>query len=133
MYKCLVDEKMEIKKSTWVPLSDYDNADHSSKPTRFSARNPCKDSHMHRWENSPICKSPVCINALGVGDSAVANSFENVMTAMEWFNSIGRVKRDLLESLLVIAVGLGECDTLYKGDIMKIALVKFNTVCIQLL
>ena len=124
MYKYIVDEKEEIKKSTWVPISNYDDADPKSKPTGFSARNPCKDSHMHRWEHSVICKSPVCINALGIGDSAIANSFENIMTAMAWFNSIGRVKRKLLQSLLVIAVGLGECDTLYKGDIIKIAFVK---------
>ena len=65
----------------------------------------------------------MCINALALGESAIANSFENVMTAMEWFRSIGKSKPELLETLLVIAVGLGQCDTLYKGNNMKMTLV----------
>ena len=75
---------------------------------------------MHQWKDEPICTAPVCINSFGLQGIGITNSFENVMTAMDWFNSIGNKKRKLLETLNVITVGLGHCDTLYKGDIRNI-------------
>ena len=73
---------------------------------------------MHNWKEDPVCNVPICINAFHVAEDGIANSFENVMQAMAWFRYLGQKEsfgEKLLKQTLVIAVGLGKCDGLYKG------------------
>ena len=131
----LVDNKKEIKKSTWVPITNgYHNGqnygghaqpNHAKRHKRSSSsydngntlHNPCQDHHMHNYKEHPVCNVPICINAFHVGEHGIANSFENVMSAMAWFKLLGQKEagEKLLKQTVVIAVGLGKCDQLYKG------------------
>ena len=72
---------------------------------------------MHNFKEHPVCNVPICINAFHVGEHGIANSFENVMSAMAWFKLLGQKEagEKLLRQTVVIAVGLGKCDQLYKG------------------
>ena len=72
---------------------------------------------MHNYKEHPVCNVPICINAFHVGEHGIANSFENVMSAMAWFKLLGQKEagEKLLKQTVVIAVGLGKCDQLYKG------------------
>ena len=134
-YSFSVDNKKEIKKSTWVPIANgYHNGqkygghaqpNHAKRQKRSSSsynsgnnlHNPCQDHHMHNFKEHPVCNVPICINAFHVGEHGIANSFENVMSAMAWFKLLGQKEagEKLLRQTIVIAVGLGKCDQLYKG------------------
>ena len=72
---------------------------------------------MRKWLDSPLCNQPICINAFGIEDSALANSFDNVIMAMDTLTNIGMLKRTLLEKTIVMAVGLGHCKPLYSGNV----------------
>ena len=114
----LVDNNMTVRRSTWVPIPQHSkpHQDHSKFNT---VPNRCHDGSMRKWLDSPLCKEPICINAFGIKDSALANSFDNVIMAMDTLTKIGMLKRTLLEKTIVMAVGLGHCDTLYKGNFMQ--------------
>ena len=73
---------------------------------------------MHNFREHAVCNVPICINAFHVGEHGIANSFENVMSAMAWFKLLGQKEagEKLLRQTLVIAVGLGKCNQLYKGN-----------------
>ena len=77
---------------------------------------------MLNFKDHPVCNVPICINAFHSGENAIANSFENVMSAMAWFKLLGQKEagEKLLRQTLVIAVGLGKCDELYKGNFLAV-------------
>ena len=129
-------------KSTWVPISNmYKHEKHysrrdgeypssqyqSSHQKSHKFNDPCQEHHLHKWKNDPVCDVPICINAFHVGENGIANSFDNVMSAMAWFAKLrqNEAGEKLLRKTLVIAVGLGKCDQLYKG-IFKNFLYQYN-------
>ena len=84
-------------------------------------------------KNKYACNIPICINALGIDNSGIAHSFDNVLESMDYFRKIVKKKRKLMEDTIVMAVGLGKCDKLYKGTNyrMKLCLINFILgVCI---
>ena len=63
------------------------------------------------------------MNAFSIQTNGIANSFKSALDAMDFFRKVLKNKRKLMEDTLVIAVGLGKCDQLYKGDIHDTELI----------
>ena len=93
----------------------------------MSVRDSAKH-HRHRAnkcneKNNYACSIPICVNAFSIQTNGIANSFKSALDAMDFFRKVLKNKRKLMEDTLVIAVGLGKCDQLYKGDIHDTELI----------
>ena len=107
---------MTVLKSTWVPIPQHAKP-HQDHSEFLTVPNRCHDGSMRKWLDSPFCNQPICINAFGIGNDALANSFKNVIMAMDTLTKIGILRQALLEKTVVLAVGLGQCKPLYGGNV----------------